>query len=510
MLQEPVLAIRKTRFSLRFKLTVGLVLIMGCLFAGVNLLNVWTHRERIREESYSTFQTMSGVLAFALVSQTTTAQSLRSGSTVTLIKTTVSAAMKTNRDLAFGVVIDNDGTVVTGRARPELTRFPGNRRFADENKVLAEVARLDAKLGGGMMSYRFPLVLPNRQPLGKFVVGVSMERLEKEFQKDFILNISVLVATLLLLVAYALFALGRLVLGPIHQVMDAMRQVHRGNLDTRVELSSSDEIGVLADTYNFMVRGLREREQLKDAFSRYVSTKVYERINLGQITLTGEARNATVLFSDIRSFTSISEKMPPADVVRMLNDYFNVMVEIVFKYDGFLNKFIGDALMAVYNVPIEQSTPEMRAVNTALEMIHELDRFNKEQAARGGVQLKIGIGINTGPVIAGNIGHMKRLEYTVIGDTVNLAQRVESQTKVTGMPVLISETTYRAVAAQITAHPLPPVKIKGKQELVQLYAVTGLKGEPEIVSGLTASSVVRQVSGSGSGSGTGTGTGTEG
>jgi adenylate cyclase len=364
--------------------------------------------------------------------------------------------------------------VIAGNANPNITIFPGQIQYRDKSKVLKEVARLDGKLGGTMKRRGFNLEIKGRI-VGKFLVGTSMARLERQFQRDLVVNISVLVGTLLLLIIYVALTLGRLVVRPITQVMLAMRSVHRGDLDTRLELKSNDEIGVLADTYNFMVRGLKEREKLKDAFSRYVSTQVYERLRLGELNLTGEMRNATVLFSDIRSFTALSERLSPADVVRMLNEYFNVMVEIVFTHDGFLNKFIGDALMAVYNVPIDQNEPELRAVRTALQMISALDELNQQRAERGQFALKIGIGINTGPVVSGNIGHMKRLEYTVIGDTVNLAQRIESQTKVSGMPILISESTYRVVAPEVTAQALPPVKVKGKQEPVALYAVTGMR-----------------------------------
>jgi adenylate cyclase len=224
-----------------------------------------------------------------------------------------------------------------------------------------------------------------------------------------------------------------------------------------------------------MVRGLRERERLKDAFNRYVSRQVYEKFQAGEIALSGENRHATVLFSDIRSFTTLSEQLTPTEVVAMLNEYFNVMVEIVLKYDGFLNKFIGDALMAIYNVPLDQTAPELRAVCTAIEMMQSLDLLNADRERRGQFPIKIGIGINTGPVVAGNIGHEKRLEYTVIGDAVNTAQRLESQTKVAGVTILLSEATYQAVASYVDATALPPVKVKGKAEPVALYAVNGIK-----------------------------------
>lgn len=210
---------------------------------------------------------------------------------------------------------------------------------------------------------------------------------------------------------------------------------------------------------------------------------MYEKVRAGEINLQGENRTATVLFSDIRSFTSISERLTPPQVVAMLNEYFSAMVEVVIRYDGVVNKFIGDALMAIYNVPVPQSRPELRAVCTALDMIASLGRLNAAREARGDPALEVGIGINTGPVVAGNIGHRQRLEYTVIGDAVNLAQRIESQTKLSGHPVLISASTYRAVADAVEAEALEPVQVKGKAQPIALYAVRSLRAEarPDVI-----------------------------
>ena len=201
-----------------------------------------------------------------------------------------------------------------------------------------------------------------------------------------------------------------MVVAPLSKVADAMRAVHNGDLEQELHIERRDEIGLLANTYNFMVQGLREQERLKDAFNRYVSKQVYAKFQAGEITLTGESRDATILFSDIRSFTTLSERLSPQQVVAMLNEYFNEMVAIVMKYEGFINKFIGDAIMAIYNVPVDQSDPEMRAVLTAMEMIRALERLNERRQARGQFPLKIGVGINTGAVVAGNIGHEQRLE----------------------------------------------------------------------------------------------------
>ena len=473
----------KAKYSLRLKLTVGLLLIISIVFAGQNIFTLYSQQQSMQEEAAINRETVGRVVYSALTGQLGS-EDLDSPRIKTFLSNFFKVAITSNernRDLAFGLVVDNQNRVIAGSARPRLVVFPGDKRLDNEQKVLEAIAKAGGSLGNHMRTKRINLQVSGKGEVGKLLIGSSTERLEAEFRRNLIINLMVLVGALALLIFYSSITLGRLVIQPLSRVVNAMRAVHAGELDKEIIIKSNDEMGVLAATYNFMVRGLREREQLKDAFSRYVSSQVLDKIKLGDLKLTGEQRNATVLFSDIRSFTALSERLPPADVVGMLNEYFNVMVEIVFKNEGFLNKFIGDALMAVYNVPVDQTDPELRAVTTAIEMLDALDKLNKRRAERGQFAIKIGIGINTGPVTAGNIGHVKRLEYTVIGDTVNLAQRIESQTKVTGMPLLISDTTYKAVADKIVAQALPPVKVKGKQEPVSLFAVTGLAQPGQVV-----------------------------
>ncbi len=471
----------KRGVSLRLKLTLGLILIIGILFAGTNTFNLWQNRQRQRDEAIAHNETISLLVAGALIPELGN-NDIDSERFKNFAGNFLYAALmlsKKNRDLAFAVVADSKGHVVAGRAKTNITVFPAGKTIADEAEALNAIARLDGKLGGDMRVIRFPLVVGGKGSVGRLYVGTSLARIVREARRDLIINISILGATLLVLVIYASLALGRLVIRPITQVATAMRAVQEGNLEHELTLKSRDEIGMLAGTYNFMVRGLRERAELQDAFSRYVSPQVYERFKSGSINLRGEMRKATVLFSDIRSFTTLSEQLTPVEVVAMLNEYFTEMVEIVFKYDGFVNKFIGDAIMAVYNIPIDQDQPEMRAVRTAIEMTQALDRLNQRRLARGQFAIKIGIGINTGPVVAGNLGHERRLEYTVIGDAVNLAQRLESQTKVTGTPILISQATFEPCAQYLVAQQLPPVKVKGKNEPVVLYAVSALRDEDD-------------------------------
>lgn len=471
----------KPRVSLRIKLGVGLTLIIVMLFSAINGWNIWQHRKSRLRDAASSARAIVSIVASTLVSElaNSSLDSERLKTMVRNIGRTHAQMSADDRTLAYLLVTDPTKRVIAGFAQPSLVVFPGDQTLPDEAQVLANVAKLEGNLGGFMRARSFNFTVPATGEQGRLLVGTSLAQVERETTRDLVINIAVLVVSVVALFVYASATLGRLVIAPLDMMMKSMRRLRDGDLNTRLDLvDRTDEIGILADTYNFMVLGLSERERLKDAFNRYVSKQVYKRLEAGEITLTGENREATILFSDIRSFTALSEQLTPPDVVAMLNEYFNEMVEIVFRYDGFLNKFIGDALMAVYNAPLEQSEPELRAVRTALEMLEALHKLNGVRSSRGQFPLRIGIGVNTGPVVAGNIGHEQRLEYTVIGDAVNLAQRIESQTKVTGSSLLISESTYNKVAQHVIAEPLPAVKMKGKQEAVALYAVTGLRQPP--------------------------------
>ncbi|MCK5688988.1 HAMP domain-containing protein [Myxococcota bacterium] len=472
----------KKGISLRIKLTFGLILIIVIIFAALNIFNISSHNKARRAQALNNGETIARLVAGALTGELAD-NDLDSARIRGFLNNFLTAALtlnKKNKDLAYALIVDAKGKLISGKARADLTVFPGGTRLTDDKKVLLKVAQLEGRLGGYMRTKAFSLKVGTKGMVGKLLVGISLERVEKEVKADIAISMTVFVIAILILIFYASFTLGYMVINPVKLLANAMHQVHIGKLgpEVEVDIDRRDEIGELASTYNFMVKGLRERAHLEDAFNRYVSPQVYEKMHSGDISLAGERVTGTVLFSDIRSFTALSERQTPEEVVAMLNEYFTEMVDVVFKYEGFVNKFIGDAIMAVYNAPLQQENSELRAVRTGVEMLESLKKLNKLREFRGEFPIKIGIGINTGPLIAGNIGHLQRLEYTVIGDTVNLAQRTESQTKAAGHELLITESTYKAVAAWVKVIKLPPVKVKGKAEAVVLYAVKELLPDP--------------------------------
>jgi adenylate cyclase len=288
------------------------------------------------------------------------------------------------------------------------------------------------------------------------------------------LKSAVVVGLLFSLIAL-LFA--QLFLRPIRTLMNSAKAVQRGDYDgAKVEVATQDELGELANTFNGMVAGVRERERERDIFGRVVSPEVREKLLSGQLALGGENRRVSVLFSDIRNFSTMSEQLSPQDVVALLNDYLTEMAAAVRPWGGYINNFIGDAIVVVFGAPDSRAEIEWSAVGAALEMRTRLDALNRRRAALDDPPLHTGIGISTGKVVAGQVGSLERFLYTVIGDAVNVAARLESMTKdVTGNPILINSATYEGIRHRegLNIEDLGPMAVKGRVEPVHVYGVHG-------------------------------------
>ncbi len=233
--------------------------------------------------------------------------------------------------------------------------------------------------------------------------------------------------------------------------------------------------------YQYFVEG-REKRKMKKLFSQYVSKDIYDQLvaNPALAHLGGERREMTVLFSDIRGFTSVTEQRQAEDVVGMLNEYFSQMVAIVFRHHGTVDKFVGDMVMALFGAPLDDPRHADHAVDAALDMIAALKDLNARWATEGRFdKLEIGVGINTGPMIAGNIGSEAIMSYTVIGDAVNLGARLESLNKDYGTSIIISNATRERLTGGYRCRPLGNVKVKGKTEAVAIFELIGREGERE-------------------------------
>jgi adenylate cyclase len=287
--------------------------------------------------------------------------------------------------------------------------------------------------------------------------------------------IMVIVLNLAILIVYFF---GKTLTSPIIRLVGATKEIEKGNFKVDIEPTSSDEIGDLTSSFIEMGKGLEEREKMKDAFGKFVNKEIAEQVLKGEIRLGGERKNAAVFFSDIRSFTAISEKLEPEEVVEFLNDYMTRMVDCVNATYGVVDKYIGDSIMAIWGAPVSRGNDIENAVNGALMMRKELMEFNKGRGGDRKPIINIGCGINYGPVLAGQIGSEERMEYTVIGDTVNLASRIEALNKPFGTDILISEDAYGLVKGIYRVEPMQKIKVKGKVESQQIYAVLGRIDDP--------------------------------
>jgi adenylate cyclase len=231
-------------------------------------------------------------------------------------------------------------------------------------------------------------------------------------------------------------------------------------------------VGHLINRVRTLVADVALEQRKRERLGRYFSPAVAERLqNQPADSGAPDAQELTVLFSDIRDFTTMSGQLPPAEVVRLLNEYYGHMVEKIFQHGGTLDKFIGDGIMAYFGAPIPDEDHAVHALDCAMAMLDELARFNAARAARGEPSLRIGIGLHTGVAVVGDIGSpARRLDYTAIGDTVNVASRIEGLTKEAGTPVLVSATTRDHIGDRYAWQSVPPMKVRGKSEPLALFA----------------------------------------
>jgi adenylate cyclase len=225
---------------------------------------------------------------------------------------------------------------------------------------------------------------------------------------------------------------------------------------------------------------IQQEALTRERFQRLLSPAIAEQVINGKVEVAkgGELRDTTMLFTDIRGFTNMSESRSPQEIVDMLNEYFELMVEIIFKYEGTLDKFVGDEIMALYGSPVKHGDDPIRAVRTALEMLEVLERWNEERTARGQVPVHIGLGINSGEVVAGYLGSSKALEYTVIGDIVNTGSRLCSAAQ--AGQVLVSAATLERLDGLFDVQEQPPMPLKGKSKPMRIFSVIGEKNGPRL------------------------------
>ena len=369
----------------------------------------------------------------------------------------------TNLEITFLSGTDLFGSTL-GRRQGQLILFLRGNALPT-NKVV------DLHMGGEeFLGYAVPLPAENGNPIALLQRSLDQElapylRLERTF---------LLLALLGLAVSGAVGVwIARSVSKPVLQLAEGARKIAAGDYQHRVRLKQEDELGSLAGSFNQLSGGLAERDRVRDLLGKVVSPEVAAELLRKDVTLGGEEREVTVLFSDLRNFTTMSERLAPQEMLGILNRYFTCMGGIIEKHGGVVDKYMGDALMALFGAPLSNSDDADRAMQAALEMTEAVDDLNRQWDGRGLPAIGIGIGINTDVVVAGNMGSKTRLNYTVIGDGVNLASRLQGLTKTQEYEtrIIISGSTLAKAKQQYRTRRLGEVAVKGKQKQTEIFAL---------------------------------------
>lgn len=268
---------------------------------------------------------------------------------------------------------------------------------------------------------------------------------------------------------------------PIETLAELIGIVSKGNFDVKaskqIDSLFQDEVVELAQAFDNMTEGLKERDKVKNLFNKFHGSSVTEDLMKGDVGVGGQSKQVVIFFSDIRGFTAFSEKRSPEEVVAMLNEYFAIMVGIINRHGGVVDKFIGDAIMAVWGAPKGTDKDAHKAVRACIEMRKGLAELNVQRIARGQPAINIGMGLHYGTAISGTIGSDERMEYTVIGNTVNTGSRIEASTKAFGSDLLISDTVVEKIGEDFLLEYAGAAEVKGRSEALKLYKVRGYKDE---------------------------------
>lgn len=316
-----------------------------------------------------------------------------------------------------------------------------------------------------------------RTSLGVCTIAVVSDEIILEAAKRVRREAFYITGRIVSIALFVMFLLSITLTSPIEDLAELTNEIAQGNFHVRARIRTRDEVGRLGEAFNHMVTGLIERDRVKNMFSKFHGSTVTDDLMKGDLQLGGSKKLVTVFFSDIRDFTRFSEGHTPEEVVEMLNEYFQIMVSIINRHGGVVDKFIGDAIMAVWGAPKASAEDSENAIRAALAMRMALGELNEMRLGRGQTAIRIGMGLHHGEAISGTIGSEERMEYTVIGDTVNQASRVESSTKSFGTDLLITEELAARYQETFIVELAGEVEVKGKSEPLRLFKVHGFYDE---------------------------------
>lgn len=456
--------------TLRFKLVLLITIFSAVLMGSVIIYLERDIRESMIAESVEKGLGIARGVAFNAEDPLLTGDDL-------YLFSAVNVARKSH-GVSYAHIIGDKG-LIKASSRMELTGKPYLQPVGETLQVKgsqgSKIVRISYE-GDNVLDLSVPIVAVADPTLvlGQIHIGLSEDVISAAIAKMHQTLILLTAIASILGIAIAL-VLSRFLTRPIDALVRGVTAIGAGRLEERIDLQRNDEFGVLTRAFNEMAASLWEKEFIKNTFERYVSKELAHEIlqHKEELHLGGEEKEITVLFCDLRGFTTLSEKLSPAEVVSLLNTFFSRMIEVISGHQGMVDKFMGDAIMALFGAPIRRDNDPLHAVRCALEMQRQVGILNQERINQGQHPLSMGIGINTGAVVAGNIGSIHRMEYTVIGDTVNVASRLEGISR--SGDVLITEATYLQVKDSVRVTPIPPMLLKGKSEQINIYRVDGVK-----------------------------------
>jgi adenylate cyclase len=461
---QPVSGPRAVRLSLKLKLSLVITLLLGVtvfLVAAVLLR---------QEQRTLTVQMTKRGLTIAQNLAASARQPILTNDELTL-GLLVKDAMQ-DPDVAYVIMADPDGKIVAHRdlalvGRP-LERPSELAPLGDD--VLVQTYADPGE--GRLIDFAVPLVF-SKVRVGALYLGFSQKSIDETLARA--RNQTILISVVMVLAGIGgAVGLATLLSRPILRLVEGTRAIAAGDFQISLAIPSRDEIGALTESFNRMARSLREKEMIKRAFSRYVAREVVDEIlkDPEHLVLKGERCEVTVLFCDMRGFTTLSEQLPPEEVVLLLNQFYTLMIDTTFKHDGTLDKFLGDGVMAIFGAPLPQPDHCHQAIRAALAMQVGVAELAERRSREGKAPVAVGIGISAGEVVAGTVGTEDRMEYTVVGDSVNLAARLESEAR--PGQILMSGPTYQKVLGRVQARSLGMLKVRGKEVPVEVYEVAGV------------------------------------
>lgn len=454
--------------SIRYKIAGALMLVLVLAIASLGMVT-FSHQKRILEEE---IKKRAGVFVHQLAG--IGKEGLMTKDDLPVF-TTIKDIQK-HAGVVYAMVLDTKGAVFVHSILTEKGKVlsgPLDKNSLNTQQLLFQQTKYNNE---PIMDVAMPILVLHQSQnirLGTARIGLSEKELQDAIakQKFTFFWISLVFVAIGLLIA---FALAKVLTGPIYTLAVGMQIVAGGDLNQQVKVAYKDEIGKLTESFNEMVLSLREKLHMEKYLSHSTMKSIRKVRDNSALKLGGERKYVTALFSDVRGFTAMSEKMSPEEVVEVLNIYLNLQEQIVRNWGGNVDKYVGDEIMAIF----EGKGQEISAVKAAIEIQRFCRALNWAREKLGKKQMSVGIGINSGDVIMGNMGSQEQMNYTVIGDNINLTARLCSAAN--AGQVVISKATADVVGKAVTLNKMEPVKVKGKEKPVDIFeavAVTGVSRE---------------------------------